>query len=452
MGKKKVVYIFALVLVFLTFAWCAFRKFSCNENYLSVLPSDVIALSRIHVDELVKAKENSPSLFTTFFLQRFSNKSGIKFSSPLYAFMDAERRLGVVGAVSNASTLKSFLTKNHFKIERNNDFNMATWNYLHLVFDDEKFFAIFKLSSSDTGIEDYMVKSMMQSEQASCALQSAIDTLDGQFTLVAHANALPQSMTDMMEVILPKDTHPKDITITSSLSLHEKKIRLEGKISSDKTEINKLLDRIDNTFRPVGKYVSFDAINPSIASVIHLNVEGKEFLQFARSIPDVRLALLALNMCIDADMMISSVNGPVSIYNAKESFGTGNMILSASLENTDFLRNIDDWDDNMTSGTIGYEKLSDKEFRIEAFEKNFWFSIQNQSLHLASPNRINTLAGLAVSAQNSNGKETQNIMVMQVKLDAVKEMLIPPLQDYLKQDKTILLQFSDSRHFNIQMQ
>ena len=128
------------------------------------------------------------------------------------------------------------------------------------------------------------------------------------------------------------------------------------------------------------------------------------------------------------------------------------MILSASLENTDFLRNIDDWDDNMTSGTIGYEKLSDKEFRIEAFEKNFWFSIQNQSLHLASPNRINTLAGLAVSAQNSNGKETQNIMVMQVKLDAVKEMLIPPLQDYLKQDKTILLQFSDTRHFNIQMQ
>ena len=448
MGRKKVVYIFALVLVFLTFAWCAFRKFSCNENYLSVLPSDVIALSRIHVDELVKAKENSPSLFTTFFLQRFSNKSGIKFSSPLYAFMDAERRLGVVGAVSNASTLKSFLTKNHFKIERNNDFNMATWNYLHLVFDDEKFFAIFKLSSSDTGIDDYMVKSMMQSEQASCALQSAIDTLDGQFTLVAHANALPQSMTDLMEVILPKDTHPKDITITSSLSLHEKKIRLEGKISSDKTEINKLLDRIDNTFRPVGKYVSFDAINPSIASIIHLNVEGKDFLQFARSIPDVRLALLALNMCIDADMMISSVKGPVSIFNTKEPLGNGNTVLSASLDNTDFLRNINNWDDNLTSGSIGYEKISDSEFKIDALEKNFWFRVQDKALYIASHNPTDAF----YPTMNTHVETTQNRMVMQVKLDGVEKKMIPPLQEYMKPYKSILLQFSDSRHFNIQIQ
>ena len=223
---------------------------------------------------------------------------------------------------------------------------------------------------------------------------------------------------------------------------------MEGKVSSDKAEINKLLDRMDATFRPVGTYHSLDTNIPSIASAIHLCVEGKDFLQFARSIPDVRLALLALNMCIDADIMISSVNGPVSIFNTKEPLGKGNTVLSATLDNTDFLRNINNWDDNLTSGSIGYEKISDCEFKIDALEKNFWFRLQDKALYIASPNPTDALC----PTKSAKVETTQNRIVMQVKLDGVEKKMIPPLQEYFKQYKSILLQFGDSRHFNIQIQ
>lgn len=448
MGKKKFVYISSAILLILAIAWCASRRFSTNENYLSALPQEVIALSRIHVDELVKAHENAPSLLTGIFIHNFSYKTGIDYSAPVYAFMDAERKLGLVGAVSDASALKSFLSKNHFKITGEEGFYKASWSYLHLVFDEEKFLCIMKPSSSDTDIEGYLTASMLRSEQAPSSLQSAIDTLNSPLAFASFANALPESVTKTMEVILPKGTSLKDIALTSSLSLHENEIRMEGKISSDNSEINKLLDRMDATFRPVGAYNSLDTNFPSIASAIHLNVEGKDFLQFARSIPDVRLALLALNMCIDADMMISSVKGPVSIFNTKEPSGKGNTVLSASLDNTDFLRNINNWDDNLTSGSIGYEKISDSEFKINALEKNFWFRVQDKALYLASPNPTDALC----PTKSANVGATQSRMVMQTQLDDIKEKMIPLLKESLKQYKSILLQFNDSRHFNIQIQ
>ena len=116
MGKKKFVYILSAILLFIAVAWCAFRRCSNNEHYLSALPGDVIALSRIHVDELVKAHEDAPSILTGLFIRNFSNKTGIDYSAPVYAFMDAERKLGLVGAVSDASALQSFLVKNNFKV------------------------------------------------------------------------------------------------------------------------------------------------------------------------------------------------------------------------------------------------------------------------------------------------------------------------------------------------
>ena len=117
MGKKKFVYISSAILLILAIAWCASRRFSTNEHYLSALPQDVIALSRIHVDELVKAHENAPSILTGIFIQNFSNKTGIDYSAPVYAFMDAERKLGLVGAVSDASALQSFLEEQFQEIQ-----------------------------------------------------------------------------------------------------------------------------------------------------------------------------------------------------------------------------------------------------------------------------------------------------------------------------------------------
>lgn len=448
MGKKKFVYILSAILLFVAVAWCAFRRCSNNEHYLSVLPQDVIALSRIHVDELVKAHEDAPSILTGLFIRNFSNKTGIDYSAPVYAFMDAERKLGLVGAVSDASAMQSFLAKNNFKVTSEEGFYKASWSYLHLVFDEDKFLCIMKPSSSDTDIEGYITAAMLRSEQVPSSLQSAIDTLNSPLAFAAFANALPESVSKPMEVILPKGSSLEDITLTSFLSLRANEIRMEGKISSDNSEINKLLDRMDATFRPVGAYHSLDANLACIASAIHLNVEGKDFLQFARSIPDVRLALLALNMCIDADMMISSVKGPVSIYNMKEPLGNGNTVLSASLDNTDFLRNINNWDDNLTSGSIGYEKISDSEFKIDALEKNFWFRVQDKALYIASHNPTDAL----YPTMDTPVETTQNRMVIQVKLDGVEKKMIPPLQEYMKPYKSILLQFSDSRHFNIQIQ
>ena len=83
MSKRKWIFLISsIVLVLACVLYICSRNVS-EGRYLSVLPHNVIALSRIHVDRIAKEYKKAPDILAELFLYDYSNKTGIDFGQPL---------------------------------------------------------------------------------------------------------------------------------------------------------------------------------------------------------------------------------------------------------------------------------------------------------------------------------------------------------------------------------
>lgn len=449
MIRNKSKYIFVCCLLLLAAVpclWYACTRCSVRNNYLAAVPADAQALSRIQIDDVAQLSQNLPFLFSDLILHKLADKTGVDYSEPVYAFVNSEKSYGLIAAISNQTKLEDLLTENHITVEEKYGMKWAVLPFLQLVFDEHKLLAVSNPPNRDNISEDYMTSLMTQSEPVRSELLQSLDTLSGPVCLAARASALPETVTEPLNIMLPKDSHLEDISINAVLSFENDCILMEGNLASDHAEINKLLDLMDETFHPIGEMVSFDAENSSLRSSLQFNTEGERLLQFARSIPKVRLALLALNMCIDADMMIKAIDGLVSVISSHNGDATPNTTLTASLRNSDFLANIDAWDDNLTSGSIGFEKLSVSTFRIHALESDFWFDAGN-SLCISSPSPIEEVP----QQDNLEAPATSSRLVMHMNLKNTYSTIWPALMKYVGEYNVLEAGFTDSRHFSMQL-
>jgi|GEM_PF-4347772 len=451
MNKRKWIFLISsIVLVLACVLYICSRNVS-EGRYLSVLPHNVIALSRIHVDRIAKEYKKAPDILAELFLYDYSNKTGIDFGQPLYAFADFDKRIGIVGAISEQSALTEFLEGKNIQVFQENNLNWAYLSNFLLVYDREKILAFLNLSLTDS-IKGYMTQLMMQEGQTYCAFHHKLDSLDCPMSFVGNANILPESVTAVLEQTFPKNVSVEDFVVSAGLSVHGNDLRIDGTIESDKPELLKLLDKIDSTFHPVGEYKPIDISNNKVSSAVFMNADGQSLLKLARSIPNIRMGLLALNMCIDADLIISAMDGPLTFLTASDSLGTRHTYFIASLCDTKFLENTDSWDDNLTSGAVNLEKYAPNKFSIGAWDKTFCFEITDRTLCVS-----NTFChGGATRFINDNAitqtLSSESRMVIQMRLNHLMQQNLPESWNNILHGGILSVTFSDSRHFSIQPQ
>ena len=87
-----------------------------------------------------------------------------------------------------------------------------------------------------------------------------------------------------------------------------------------------------------------------------------------------------MNLSVDLDMMLKAINGDVSIAVPKLDLQNPDFILSATLTNTDFLKNADDWK--------GISKRGTNDFAFEYDGMRAFFGVRDNKLYLASSERM----------------------------------------------------------------
>ena len=141
------------------------------------------------------------------------------------------------------------------------------------------------------------------------------------------------------------------------------------------------------------RHLSFAAVGGFFAAYAVLlrmgvmaNAQTLNLLELLRSQPQLRTALLGLNMAVDVDMMLKAIDGDISIVVPKLDLKNPDVLLMATLSNTEFLGNADDWD-NVT-------KISPSDF-IAAYEgTQTYFGVKNGLLYVATSQQMASQAAL----------------------------------------------------------
>ena len=390
--KKVIIALVCLLLVGVGAYWFLNRD---NDKARDVVPKTATAVAVIEPGELCEnlglKLEDVLKLASAF----GDVEGTIDFSKPVYAFTTESGMTGVSLNVADADKLLKLIENVGFASEEQQGFKwVANDNTIGCVGKDKMLvFSPVSVTQQDA-LRTEMVKLMEQSRQDVPALEKAQEQKG-----VVQVSAPLASLPKQYAASLPGDVDISKGFFNCALRIDKKAIAYSAK-----------LDGVENLNIPLneikGNLIGLEPEDP--LAWICVNMKGEELLPYLREIPQLRSVLLGLNLGVDADMMIKAIDGDVSLA-VPEAELTPNFLLTATLKNTDFLKNAADWD---------VERRSDTDFVINAEDNKVYFGVRDDKLYIASSEALANKACKKADAEDY--QEAAKGKFLGVSLDAEK--------------------------------
>lgn len=376
--------IIACVIALAVAAAVAFLAFRKKDSCLNVIPEDARAVMVLDPSELAtELGVDIVDILGSEGCHRIGD-SGISLTQPCYGFISSDGYLCGVFALSSASTLQDTFQQYGLKVEQQRGLSWSYTNSILVCFDSDKLLALGPVSPMEEGnVRGRMAEWMTQDEHTVALLPKT----DGKsaLTLAARMDVLDSPFFDIRKYI-PKDVNLHDVMLTSSFSVNDKAMTMDITLQADDAKADKFLSELDGVLRPIqGRLLNVGETRPFLWA--GTNTDGKQLLEVLRKDADLRTKLLMLNMIVDADMMIKSIDGDLCIELGDISANHTRATLTAQIKEYQFLQNAEDWKTGLTkSFGISLSQLSPQEFCLEKEADKYFFGVRDDMLYLASDN------------------------------------------------------------------
>ena len=374
---------FAIGLVCLLLAGAAVYLFSHRngDKARDAVPADAAAAMVMEPAQLARKLGLSPGDIKKFSSALGGLEEGIDLTKPVYAFTTKSGMTGFCLNISDKDKLRESLEGFGFQedeedglqwIERDDDGICC--------FDEDKILLCHAASSSETSsLRSEMSKLMKQERQEVKALEN-IDGENGELRLTA-----PMSLLETVSPEIRKSAELKglgDAVLNSAFQVERKALKFKAKLSG--------AEKLELPLAPIeGNFSGKDSAEPFFW--LCLNIKGEQLLPYLREVPELRSTLLALNLGVDADMMIKAINGDVLLAVPKLDLQHPDFILTAKLSDTKFLGNADDWS--------GVTKRGASDFLFT--DASIFFGTREGNLYITSSE---SLTNKAFNVNASKGK------------------------------------------------
>ncbi len=397
--KKRTLIGMGLLLVAVIAALCLFM---CRraETYVYVLPADMKAVASVDVAALAKVTGwNADSLQAAGLAGPDGEAVGLDLSKKIYAFVSPEDYVGVTGVVDDAGLLQKFLQKKSEEgvcsaVREQRGFRWTTLSDRWLAaFDDDKWLVMGPAMGKEQDELRYKMLLYLRQDKAESGVGSPLfaelPQQTGPVTAVTRLDVVPQAY-------VPAKVDPQDVRMAFSLQLEDNRMALHIALLSDHPEIQKRCDEIKALFRPIrGDLAAYDLQRPLLWACV--NLDGEKLVEQLRKNPSVRTALIMLNMAIDADMILKSIDGDVAVsvegLDGNVSIPTR---LTARLRNTDFLSHADDWKRPAGGRSdLAIEEQGNDRFYLSMGDYSFYLGVKDRSLYVTNNERLASSALVA---------------------------------------------------------
>lgn len=377
--------------------WC-WRAFM-PESYLRVLPPRLKALAVVNMpalsEETGMAAEDMAHLLPEGWA---SAVAGIDWSQKVYAFVSAREYVGVLVAVDDVDKLADFFRQGErrgFCTAPEERFG-CRWTVVDgkwLAGFDNK--ALLVMGPGLAANMDVLRQEMAgyfrqegQNSGMSSSLFEAVNRSVAAFSFVSQLDLLPAFYDDALKMSLPEHANLSDVSVLAEVHLMKQGLKVTAEYLSGNPEINKYYEQL---FRPerklTGQYARY--VPEDVLAWACADVEGEELLERLRRNPAVRTFLLGLNMGVDADLMIRSIRGEVAFTLNSFAHGGQDFLLTARVENTDFLKEAGYWEKSAASaGIFTFRNLGDNRFFISSGDLQAYFGVEGETLYVTPDERL----------------------------------------------------------------
>ena len=356
--KKLVIGIVCLLLMGAVAVWYFMRG---GDKARDVLPENTTAVMVFEPLRLFKELDFPLNKVPKLVLNIEDLMEAIDLTKPLYAFASEDGLSGFALNVRDTDKLLKAATSFSFASEEQRGLWWIANKNCIGCFDTDKLLLLAPVpETQQDALRDKMVKLMSQERKDVPVLEKAIEQ-EGILRACTSLSNLPKQFAKS----LPADTDLSKAFLCAALRVEEKAIAYSMKVEG--------IESLSMPLAPIkGNLAGLEPKKPFIWACV--NMKGEELLPLLRKEPQLRTVLLALNMCVDADMMIKAIDGDVVI--AIPMVGEHpDFLLTAMLKDTDFLDNANDWSASRRGNT---------DFIINQDGVSVFFGVRDDKLYIAS--------------------------------------------------------------------
>lgn len=434
---KKTLFIIALIIAVTAIGGYYFffgRKDVCKN----VIPEDAKAVMVLDSKQLVKQMGIGISDIVDIMKTEKKEDIGVDFLSPMYGFLSNESYLCGVLALSDADDFEEAIKAKGVTIESQRGFKWAYNNEMIICFNDDKALLLGPISQTESyNMRPRMVEWMSQSSSKSSIL-SSVQKKDGALCLCSRMSVVPSSY---MQHALQYLNNPFDLDkvfLNAELEVREKSLHLSTYVESDEDEIKGLVSKSEGILRPIqGNQLQSSVSDPLLW--VGFNTKGSSLLAELRKNSVIRLFLMGINLCVDADMMLKSLDGDVSFELSDILSNQTNYTIRAQVTNQDFLKNADGWNTGFLGKNYSFKSIDNNSYMLQGEGKTSYFGVKDNLMYFTSNQNDarNTKSNTSGSFVASNKSEITG-KVFYASVNISKLSSIPEVQSMMGDNRDLL--------------
>ena len=362
-----------------------------GNAYRGLVPSDARVVAVLNTKELLKAADLSLRDILAILHASADEQTGLRLLSPVYGFVTPREEKGFATAVASKKKVEKWLTLHGMNVESDKGYQWASSGDWLLAFDKNRLLAMTSSQGNTHPALRELMLSLLSEESSGNPLVVKAEEQEG---ILGAATFLDDAFLRHLGVpraFIPALFEGEEVVQCASLSMEENVLKLIATVQTDNNSLREVFDALSEIASPLTDNLpSFLPEDPAIS--VRMNLEGESLLPLLRKNPKLRTALLALNLVIDADMMIRSIAGDVQMTIPEYPSEESEWLFTAKLSDTSFLSNLSHWSTGLTSYFVKFQALSDTDFYISTADLAVYFGVRNDRLYVTPSS---TLSGIA---------------------------------------------------------
>ncbi len=372
--KKLAIALVCLLLAGAAGAWYFLRT---NDKARNVLPADATSVAVLDPIELIEGLGLSPEDVGNLDGDMKDLIEAFDLTNPVYAFATEGNSSCIALNVRDADKLKKAASNFNFASEEQSGYQWIASSNAIGCFDKEKLLLCGPVSTSEqNALRPELLKLMKQSGQEVPILEK-VDGQKGFLRLCSSLNSIPKDQ-------LPPGYDASGAFLNTSLSFGKQDITFSAKVE-DK-------DGKPYSGRPEGEELlcPIKGLLPTVLpdqpfAWFSIGVKGEQLLKFLRIGPQVSAMLMMLNVTFfDADLLLKAINGDVVVMMPKADLERHEVLITAEISNSDFLKNADDWDTTSSVDDMGLRKRGENDYVFSFQGEQVFWGVRGGLLYISS--------------------------------------------------------------------
>lgn len=453
--------LFLCLVLFLTAIVAFWLTSRSDKNYLNAIPTDSRALFEVNLRLLTEEFDANIVSSLTDFISEDHTELGLNLANPIVGFYTQKGYVGVLAQVSNSSALQQNLHQKGYETETQRGLQWSVVEDWLICYDDEKMLVLGPGARADHDALRKEMNTLMHQGENENALFASLQERNGFFKSVADMHLLSTYFSDFGKMFKNKGFSPNELFLHASLGSEGKELFMNVEFLTENDSLLSLFNELDASFHQIQGTNTSGFVTNSLCW-FGINVTGDKLLEQMRSFPQIRTMLLALNMCVDADLMLKSIDGDVTISIPEISLlTTPSVLLRAQLNNTDFLEKSEDWKTGFSADAgVDFQEYTPTDFSLRYKGERYFFGVYEGHLYLT--NKRDVVEGLKREPLLSTVYDEAANVRFYSSIDASRMLKLAatyllwlgapaPLYELLDDVERVNLKIYDSRHYEFEL-